>query len=88
MGAARQNQSISIEDAVGAFMRDIGARNWQDTTKRKFRTLLADRLVEYCRRHGYRLLRELDLNAVTEFRATWKDAPLTALLVYRSFSLM
>jgi len=79
LGAARENQSITIEVGVGAFMRDIGARNWQGSTKRKFRTLLQDRLVEYCRQHGYRLLRELDLNAVTEFRATWRDAPLTAL---------
>ena len=79
LGAARESQSITIEVGVGAFMRDIGARNWQESTKRKFRTLLQDRLVEYCRQHGYRLLRELDLNAVTEFRATWRDAPLTAL---------
>ncbi len=79
LGAARERESIAVEGAVGAFMRDIGARNWQETTKRKFRTLLQGRLVEYCRRHGYRLLRELDLNAVTEFRATWRDAPLTAL---------
>ena len=79
LGAARESQSIAIEDAVGAFMRDIGARNWQEATKRKFRTLLQDRLVGYCRQHGYRLLRELDLNAATEFRATWQDAPLTAL---------
>jgi len=78
LGAARESQSIAIEDAVGAFMRDIGARNWQEATKRKFRTLLQDRLVGYGQ-HGYRLLRELDLNAVTEFRAIWKDAPLTAL---------
>ncbi len=78
-GSARDSESVRIEDAVGAFMRDIGARNWQETTKRKFRILLEVRLVEYCRRHGYRLLNELDLNSITEFRATWKDAPLTAL---------
>ena len=79
LGAARESELIAVEGAVCAFMRDIGARNWQETTKRKFRTLLEGRLVEYCRRHGYRLLKELDLHAVTEFRATWKDAPLTAL---------
>jgi len=78
-GSAREAQAVTIEAATGAFMRDIGARNWQDSTKRKFGTLLEGRLLDYAARVGYRLLSELDLNAITEFRATWEDAPLTAL---------
>ena len=78
-GSAREAQAVTIEAAVGAFMRDIAARNWQDSTKRKFGTLLEGRLLDYAPQVGYRLLGELDLNAITEFRATWEDAPLTAL---------
>ena len=78
-GSAREAQAVTIEAATGAFMRDIGARNWQDSTKRKFGTLLEGRLLDYAARVGYRLWSELDLNAITEFRATWEDAPLTAL---------
>jgi len=78
-GSASEAQAVTIEAATGAFMRDIGARNWQDSTKRKFGTLLEGRLRDYAAQVGYRLLSELDLNAITEFRATWEDAPLTAL---------
>ena len=78
-GSTRETQAVTLEDAVAAFMRDIGARNWQDSTKRKFGTLLEGRLLDYAPQVGYRLLGELDLNAITEFRATWEDAPLTAL---------
>ena len=78
-GSAREIQAVTIEAATGAFMRDIGARNWQDSTKRKFRVLLESRLADHAGRKGYRLLSELDLNAITEFRATWTDAPVTAL---------
>jgi len=60
-------------------MRDVGARNWQDSTKRKFGALLKSRLLDYAAQVGYRLLSELDLNAIPEFRATREDAPLTAL---------
>jgi hypothetical protein len=59
-------------------MRDIAARNWQDPTQRKFRTLLTDRLHSYATHKGYRYVEQLTLDATTEFRATWKDAPLTA----------
>lgn len=77
-GSPQAEKLTTIEEAVAAFLRDIGARNWEGPTKRKFHTLLEDRLLDYAQREGYLLLRDLNLNAVTEFRATWKDAPLTA----------
>jgi integrase/recombinase XerD len=77
--AAQADKPVAIADAVAAFMRDIAARNWQETTQRKFRTLLEHRLLAFSNQQSLRGTRDLNLNPVTEFRATWKDAPLTAL---------
>ena len=78
-GAPEQRrEAVKIEDAVASFMRDIAARSWQESTQRKFRTLLVDRLRFYASSKGYRFLNQMTLDVVTEFRATWKDAPLTA----------
>jgi integrase len=74
----RKCAPTTIENATASFMRDIAARNWQDPTQRKFRTLLTDRLHSYATHKGYRYVEQLTLDATTEFRATWKDAPLTA----------
>ena len=47
-GAPEQRREpVKTEDAVASFMRDIAARNWQEPTQRKFRTLLVDRLQFY-----------------------------------------
>jgi integrase len=77
-GSTRDEKPITIEEAVAAFMRDIGVRNWQEPTKRKFHTLLEDRLLGFAKKQGYLLLKDLNLHAVTEFRGTWCDSPLTA----------
>lgn len=77
-GAVREEKPILIEEAVAAFMRDIGARNVREPTKRKFHTLLEDRLLDFARKRGYPRLKDLNLPAVTEFRIAWPDSPLTA----------
>ena len=35
--------------------------------------------MPFCKRKGFRYLKELDVRAIIEFRAEWKYAPLTAL---------
>ena len=70
-GASEQRrEAVKIEDAVASFMRDIAARSWQESTQRKFRTLLVDRLRFYASSKGYRFLNQMTLDVVTEFRAT------------------
>jgi integrase len=69
-GSAREEKPIVIEEAVAAFMRDIGVRNVQEPAKRKFHTLLGERLLNFARKQGYPRLEDLNLHAVTEFRVT------------------
>ena len=70
-GAPEQRREpVKTEDAVASFMRDIAARNWQEPTQRKFRTLLVDRLQFYAASKGYRYLNQMTLDVITEFRAT------------------
>jgi len=53
-GAPEQRrEAVKIEDAVASFMRDIAARSWHESTQRKFRTLLVDRLRFYASSKGY-----------------------------------
>jgi len=77
-GAVKEEKPIPIEEAVAAYMRDVGARNVQRDTKQKFHTLIEERLLNFARKRGYPRLKDLNLHAVTEFRITWPDAPATA----------
>jgi integrase len=77
-GAPEQRREpVKTEDAVASFMRDR-CTQLQEPTQRKFRTLLVDRLQSYAASKGYRYLNQMTLDVIMEFRATWKDAPLTA----------
>ena len=70
-GAPEQRREpVKTEDAVASFMRNTAARNWQEPTQRKFRTLLVDRLQFYTASKGYRYLNQMTLDVITEFRAT------------------
>ena len=41
-------------------------------------TKTPQRLLPWCDKHGVRLLKSLDVDAIRRFRATWLDAPITA----------
>jgi integrase/recombinase XerD len=92
-GIVQQKQEpITIQDAVSQFLVDIKARNWQDSTRRRFDTLLVERrtpghgklakdnpaLLQFAQDKGYQYMRQLNLEALTAWRATWKDSPLSA----------
>ena len=40
--------------------------------------MLEQRLLPWCASNGYRLLKQLDVAALREFRAGWSDSPITA----------
>lgn len=44
-------------------------------TIRKYQNLLERRFVGWCESKGYRLLKQIDVGAVREYRATWNDGP-------------
>src|SRR5277367_40331 len=71
---------VSIEDWKIAFLADAAApagKNLNPETIRKYK-LLFKQLDAFAEREGYRFVNQLDLAALTKFRAGWKDAALSA----------
>jgi integrase len=68
----------SIRDAVKKFLEDAEARQLQPVTIKKQKHLLEKRLQPWCEHKGYRLLKQLDVDALRQFRTTWPDGPLSA----------
>ncbi|MFZ0213585.1 MAG: tyrosine-type recombinase/integrase [Candidatus Acidiferrales bacterium] len=64
----------SIEQVTESYLADAHARNLAAETIKKYRALFA-RLNEWARASGYELLRDVDVDALSRFRGTWKDGP-------------
>ena len=68
--------AVSIERAIGKFKEDLIARHLVRATIKKYDFLL-NALDEFGRKKGFWFIQEFDAEAVSEFRATWKDAALS-----------
>lgn len=68
----------SISDAVAKFFEDAQARQLQPATINKHKNLLEKRLLPWCEHKGFRHLKQLDVDALREFRTTWPDGALSA----------
>ena len=69
----------TVKEAVSKFLSDLEHGQQRTTaTLAKHRNVLEKRLLPWCEEHGYRLLKQLDVTAVREFRAGWSDSPITA----------
>jgi integrase/recombinase XerD len=64
----------TIEEAWVDFLADLNSRHLHPSTIRKYR-LLDRQTRSYSQSRGLCFLDELDLNALSQFRATWKDGP-------------
>ena len=73
----RRVEIPNINDAIERFFEDIGARGLSDATVGKQDILLRKQFVPWCRGRGFHLLKQLGVDEVTQFRATWPDNPLT-----------
>lgn len=67
---------VSIQHAVSTYLDDAKARNLSEATLYKLKIIFEKQLLSWCTHKGYRFLIQLDLDALREFRGTWKDAPL------------
>ena len=68
-----------INEAVSKFLYDLEHGQKRKTaTLQKHRNLLEKRLLPWCERRRCHLLKQLDVDAVREFRSEWPDSPLTA----------
>jgi len=68
----------TVAEAVGKFFDDAKARGLSTSTLGKQKNILEKRLLPWAEKHGCRLLKNLDVDAVRRFRATWPDSPMTA----------
>jgi hypothetical protein len=71
---------VTIEQWKTAFLADAevpSGKNLATETLRKYK-ILFKQLTEFTDREGYRFVNQLDLAALTAFRSTWKDGPLSA----------
>ena len=68
---------VTVSVAVADFISDLGHRGLQDSTIRKFRTLLSTSLLAFTGTTANNI-DELDLPTLRAFRQTWKDEPLSA----------
>jgi len=67
-----------IKDAVDKYFEDAKARQLQPGTISKHTNLLKNRLLPWCDDKGFHLLKQLDVDALRQFRATWPDGALSA----------
>ncbi len=75
-----EKSRTTIEDWQIAFLSDAAnpaGKNLKPQTIEKYKQLFKP-LSAFAVDNGYRYVSQLDLDALTAFRATWKDAPLSA----------
>lgn len=69
----------TVKEAVQKFLHDLEhGQHRKPTTLSKHTNLLVKRLLPWCEGRGYRLLKQLDVAAIREFRSGWPDAAVTA----------
>ena len=67
------------DEAVSKFLHDLEhGQKRKSATLQKHKNLLDKRLLPWCDKKSYRLLKQLDVDAVREFRGDWPDSPITA----------
>jgi integrase/recombinase XerD len=70
----------TIDEWRIAFMQDASSpagKNLNSETLRKYK-LLFRQIGDFAKDKGFQFVNQLDLHALTGFRSTWKDSPLTA----------
>jgi integrase len=69
----------TVKEAVAKFLDDLEhGQQRSKATLSKHKNLLEKRLLPWCAKEGYRLLKQLDVTTVREFRSGWPDSPVTA----------
>ena len=74
---ATQPDPKTLQMAWQEFLSDIEARKLSAATTRKY-DLLSRQIQEFAKQRGFRFIAEFDLEAVGQFRAGWKDGPISS----------
>ena len=70
-------EAVTIARACDVFLEDAAARNLREPTLYKYR-LLFRRLQEFAKGRGTQYVRQLDLSAMRDFRASWPNRNIAA----------
>lgn len=69
----------TAREAVEKFLDDLEhGQKRKGSTIQKHKNLLEKRFLGWCESNGFRLLKQLDLDTLRQFRAQWPDSPITA----------
>ncbi len=75
IGVVRKPDVPNIADAVERFLADVRAQQLNAETVRKYENLLNRRFVPWCESQGRRYLKQLSVEDMRQFRASWQDSP-------------
>jgi integrase/recombinase XerD len=74
IGVVKKPDVPTIAEAVDLFLQDVRAQKLSTETIRKYENLLSRRFVKWCEFKGYRYLKQLGVEQIRQFRATWSDS--------------
>jgi hypothetical protein len=78
IGAVKKPEIPTIAEAVEKFLADAKAQKLSAETIRKYESLLNRRFLPWCESKGFRLLKQLGVEEMRQFRATWTDGAIYA----------
>lgn len=73
IGVAKRPDIPTIEAAIELFIQDLRGQQLSGETIRKYENLLARRLKPWCEGRGLRYLKQIAVDEMRQFRATWTD---------------
>jgi integrase/recombinase XerD len=73
IGVVKKPDIPNIADAIARFLADARTQKLSAETIRKYENLLSRRLLPWCEEKGLRYLKQLRVEQMRQFRATWKD---------------
>ena len=74
IGVVKKPDIPTIAKAVELFLQDVRAQKLNVETIRKYENLLSRRFLPWCEAKGYRYLKQLGVEQLRQFRATWSDS--------------
>lgn len=74
IGVVKKPNIPTIAEAVEKFLADLRAQQLSGETVRKYENLLNRRFVPWADSKGYRYLKQLGVEQMRQFRATWIDS--------------
>ena len=74
IGVVKRVAAPTIAEAVSKFFADAKAQHLSGETIRKYENLLNKRFLPWCEDGGFRYFKQLGVEEMREFRASWKDS--------------